>query len=110
MKNKTLTAAMKLGFDFENADFDSKEELQGLIMQFLNESESKIKNIENQFCEVTSNGRSQNVSFGDFTSSGRIVNYSEYYRKRKQRIYHTSIVTIDKDGAPVIIRLYCYSK
>ena len=105
--NKTILAAIKIGFDFSDADLS--ENLDGQIMDFLNENSTKLKR-ENHFCEVSQHGNGQYVSFGDFNSSGDIVRYSDYWGKRKQRIYHSEFLHICEDGQPININLYCYSK
>lgn len=110
MKNLTITTAIKLGFDFENTTFNTVEEMEKEILEFLHENQDKIKKVENHFCEVTQHGNSQNVSFGDFTSSGDIIHWSDYSYKRKQRIYHSEFMDVNKDGSVVRIKLYCFSK
>lgn len=110
MKSKTIATAIKLGFEFDNVVFDSEDELKDLIIDFLNDNQDKIKKTEKHFCEVSSNGRNQHVEFGNYSSSGEIVDWSFYYHKRKQRIYHSDFLEIKENGEVVKILLYCYSK
>lgn len=106
--NKTIQAAMRIGFDFSNVDLS--EDLDKQIIDYLHENSEKLPRV-NEFCEVSQSGNSQYVSFGDFNSSGDIVRYSDYYGKRKQRIYHSEFLYIDENsGKPFSMNLYCYSK
>lgn len=105
--NKTVIAAIKIGFDFANIDLS--EDLEKQLIDFLHENSEKLKP-ENHFCEVKQHSNGQYVSFGNFNSSGDIVRYSDYWGKRKQRIYHSDFLHINEDGTPVNIRLYCFSK
>lgn len=110
MKNLTITTAVKLGFDFENSDFETKEEMRQKIFDFLNENLDKIKRSKSDFCKVNGSGTRQFVNFGDFNSSGEIVDWSAYYGQRKQRIYHSEYLGIDeKTGAVYVQKLYCFS-
>lgn len=110
MTNKTVLAAIKIGFDFGVADFETKEEFEKSIIDFLHENSDKIKRSQSHFCEVTNSRNVQHVSFGNFESTGEIVRWSDYWGKRKQRIYHSNFVDFENDGTPILIKLYCYSK
>jgi hypothetical protein len=110
MKNLTITTAIKLGYDFDNASFETIEEMEQEIVNFLNENQDKIKKSKVDFCEVNGHGNSQFVNYGPFNSSGEIVNWSDYYGQRKQRIYHSEFLGIDeKTGEVFIQKLYCFS-
>lgn len=107
--SKTIQTAIRLGFEYADSKFSSKEEFENDIIDFLNENSDKIKKVEKHFCEVTG-GRNQHVSFGDYWADGEIVDWSYYYHKRKQRIYHSDFIDYKEDGTPVKVLLYCYSK
>jgi len=109
MKTKTLLIALKLGFDFENSSFEDRDELETEVIEFLSENIEKLPKLKD-FCEVSQNGRLQNVNYGNFVSSGEILDYSSYYGKRKQRIYHSSFLHIEADGSAYEMKLYCFSK
>lgn len=109
MKNKTITTVIKLGYDFETSSFETIEEMEKEIIQFLHENTDKLPVIKD-FCEVNQSGRNQYVHYGDFNISGEIVEWSSYYGKRKQRIYHSDFLHIDeKTGECFKMMLYCFS-
>lgn len=107
MKNLTIKTAIKLGFNFENSDFETKEEFEKEIIEFLFENSNKLKRV-NEECEVTGSGNRQYVSHGDYESSGEIITYGyDFWRTRKgTRIYHSQFMRIEDDGQPVSVNLY----
>ena len=109
MQNKTILTAIQLGYNLENTQADTLDELHEEVMYYLTYNSSQLQK-EYEECEVTSSGNSQNVSYGDFTSSGQIVDWSDYYYKERQRILHSDFVYIEDDGTPVLIVLWCWSK
>lgn len=109
MQNKTIITAIQLGYNLNETQANTLDELHEEVMYYLNENSSLLEK-QYEECEVTSHGNSQNVSFGDFTSSGHIVDWSEYYYKERQRIYHSDFLYIEEDGTPVVIVLWCWSK
>jgi hypothetical protein len=109
MQNKTIIKAIELGYDFNNTLADTLDELDIEVLEYL-EDNCALLNKQYHECEVTSHGNTQNVSFGDFTSSGHIVDWSEYYYSERQRINHSDFVHIEDDGTPVLITLWCWSK
>ena len=68
-----------------------------------NNLEENLPKIED-YCVVKSSGRSQNVNYGDFTSSGEIIDWSyerrNFYKKAKEnedgelevKIYHSDFI------------------
>ena len=72
-----------------------------------NELENQLSEIED-YCEVTSSTRGQNVNYGDFTSSGEIINWSNerrnFYRNAKLnengelevKIFHSDVIVFEK--------------
>ena len=109
MQNKTIITAIQLGYNLNDTQADTLDELHKEVIHYLNENSSLLER-EYEECEVTSHGNTQNVSFGDFTSSGHIVDWSDYYHKERQRILHSDFVYIEEDGTPVLIVLWCWSK
>ena len=109
MQNKTILTAIQLGYNLNDTQVETLDELHEEVMYYLNDNSSQLQK-QYEECEVTSSGNSQNVSYGDFTSSGHIVDWSEYYYKERQRILHSDFVYIEDDGTPVLIVLWCWSK
>lgn len=109
MKNKTLLAAFKIGFDYENSDFESQEEFEQIVFDFLNENVERLEQIEDE-CEVTGDSRGQNVNYGDFTSSGEIIQWRDWWYEPRQKIYHSNFLYINDDGQPLQMKLWCWSK
>ena len=95
-----------------------KEAIEYIIDNYGDESDNfdKIDVVE-EFCQVDSSGRSQNVNYGDYTCSGDIVDWDwwhrNFYKEAKEnesgelecKIYHTNIYTFI-DGELSILRLY----
>lgn len=107
MKNLTIQTAIKLGYNFENANFETIEEMEKEIIEFLHENSSKLRRV-NEECEVRVHGNSQYVSYDDYSSSGEILEYGPgYWSKRVgTRVYHSEFMRIEKDGLPVSVNLY----
>ena len=97
MKNLTIKTAIEIGFDFENADFENKDELVVMVIEFLNENIDKLPTQENE-CEVSGSGNKQNVNHGDYSSSGEILQYGYDYWKTPAdfKHYHSSFLHIDE--------------
>jgi hypothetical protein len=105
--NTIITQAISLGFDFDQFSTDTTiEEIQQSLMEFFFENSDKLPTLEDE-CEVTSNGRSQNVNYGDYTSSGEIVHFSENWHKSPEtKVFHSDFVMEDTDGLMKNMRLY----
>ena len=102
-----------------NAGRITEEEAISYIVDFYGDESDNMGNfpVNEEYCAVESSGRSQNVSFGDYTCSGDIVDWS-YWRENFYRlsavnedgvleckIFHTNLYTF-VDGEIVIMRLY----
>ena len=112
MQNKTIQTAIKIGFDFSQFDDDEIQlcEVYQKIIEFLSENSDKLKKAYDK-CEVSGNGHRQNVNHGDYSSSGEIINWSDFYgEKRKRKIYHSEYMMIDNNGTPLSMNLWCWSK
>ena len=95
-----------------------EEAIEYIIDNYGDESDNfdKIEVVE-EYCEVDTSGRSQNVSYGDYVCSGDIVDFEwwrrNFYKEAKEnqegelecKIYHTNIYTFI-NGELVILRLY----
>jgi hypothetical protein len=106
IKNTIITQAIALGFDFEQ--FTSETELQEVeqaMIDFFNENSDKLERIEDE-CEVTSNGRTQHVSYGDFWSDGEIVDFSSNWHKSPEtKVFHSDFV-MEQGGIMKNMNLY----
>ena len=110
MKNNTITKAIELGFNFDQFDNDQDwHEVTKEVLDFLNENADKLGK-QYEECEVTSHGNSQNVSWGDYTSSGDIISWREYWHEPRQKIEHSDFLYITEDGTPIQMVLWCWSK
>ena len=108
MKNQTLKDALRIGLDIESLSFESNEEFDQLVINFLNENTDRLPKKRN-YCEVTGHGNSQHVSYESYSSSGEIMTYKPFYRKH--RIYHSSFLYIDEQtGKCYQMNLWDYSK
>lgn len=107
MKNSTIKQAIELGFDFENLDNETTiDEINKELTDFAIENSDKLP-VEEDECEVTSSGRSQNVNYGDYTSSGEIVDFSAHWCDAPDtKVYHSDFVAMDKDGEFYLMKLY----
>lgn len=108
MKTLTLKKALEIGFDYENSNFETRDELEQEIMDFLSKNEDKLEQREDE-CEVTSHGRSQHVSYKGFESSGEIIQYGiDYWRTPADtKHFHSSFLEIDEEtGYPYCMNLY----
>ena len=105
-KNTIITQAIELGVDF--AQFTAETELQEVeqaIVDFFNENSDKLERIEGE-CEVTSNGGTQHVSYGDFWSDGEIVDFSANWSKAPEtKVFHSDFV-MEQDGVMKNMNLY----
>ena len=109
MQNKTIIKAIELGYNLNDTTADTLQELQDDVISYLYDNCALLEKQYHEV-EVTSHGNSQTVSFGDFTSSGHIIDWSEYYYSERQRINHSDFVHIEDDGTPVLVVLWCWSK
>lgn len=93
LKNTIIAQAISLGFDFEQFDNEtSVEEVIQSMVDFFNENSEKLERLEDE-CEVSSNGRGQHVSYGDFESSGEIVTFSKNWHKAPEtKVFHSDFV------------------
>jgi len=58
----------------------------------------KIQLVEEHECEVTSSGRSQNVNFGNYTSSGEIIDWYSYrFSERKKYFIQILLILMKKE-------------
>lgn len=107
MKAITMKQAIEIGFDFEAFDNNSTlAEIEQAMVEYLNENVEQLPTEEDE-CEVTTGGRSQNVNHGDFTSSGEIVNFSEHWSKDpSEKVFHSNYLHIGKEGKAVNMCLY----
>lgn len=105
-KNTIIAQAIALGFDFEQFDAETElKEVEQVMMDFFNENSDKLERIEDE-CEVTSNGRSQHVSYGDFWSDGEIIRFSDHWHKDpKTKVFHSNFV-MEENGVMKNMNLY----
>lgn len=105
-KNTIISQAIALGFDFSQFDAETEvSEIEQAMMDFFNENSDKLERIEDE-CEVTSNGRSQHVSYGDFWSDGEIVHFSDHWHKSPEtKVFHSDFVMED-EGVMKNMHLY----
>lgn len=96
-----------------------REAIEYIIDNYGDESENFDKlPVKEEYCEVDCSGRYQNVSYGDYTCSGDIVDFGWWYHnfykhavvseltgELEVKIYHTNIYQF-VDGQLVILRLY----
>lgn len=106
MKNSTIAQALSLGFSFENfSDEDNLKDVHQSMMDFFNENYEKLEQLEDR-AEVNSDGRSQYVNYGDFSSSGEIVSFSENWHKAPDtKVFHSNFV-MENNGLMVNMNLY----
>lgn len=106
IKNSIITQAISLGFDFEQFTNDADlQEVEQAIVEFFNENSEKLERIEDE-CEVTTNGRTQHVSYGDFWSDGEIVDFSSNWNKSPEtKVFHSDFV-MEQDGIIKNMNLY----
>jgi hypothetical protein len=107
MKNSTIIQAISLGFDFDQFTDDTTiEEIMQSLVDFMSENSDKLPQQEDE-CEVTTNGRSQTVSYGNFTCSGEIVDFAiNWHKDPSTKVYHSDFVQMDKDGNFYKMNLY----
>jgi hypothetical protein len=106
IKNTIITQAIALGFDFEQFTAETElQEVEQAMVDFFNENSDKLERIEDE-CEVTTNGRSQHVSYGDFWSDGEIVDFSSNWSKSPEiKVFHSDFV-MEQDGVMKNMNLY----
>jgi hypothetical protein len=115
MKNATIQQAINFGFDFDqfHDPETTMQEVYGAVVEFMNSNWDLIPNFPTQEdeCEVSQNGRGQNVNYGDFTSSGEIINWSDYRFQDRKKVYHSAFVAFDEaTGEFYVMKLWCWSK
>jgi hypothetical protein len=106
-KNTIIQQAISLGLDFEQFTHDATiEEIAKQMLDFFSENSEKLERIEDE-CEVSSNGRSQHVRYGDFWSDGEIVDFSSSWGKTPEtKVFHSDFVMEDEDGLMKNMHLY----
>lgn len=106
MKNSIIKQAIDLGFDFETfSKDDSMEDVYQAMMDFFSENSDKLEQIEDE-CEVNSHGRSQYVSYGDFSSSGEIVDFSANWNESPdKKVFHSNFI-MENEGVMMNMNLY----
>lgn len=107
IKNTIIRQAIELGFDFEQFTNDADlQEVSEALMDFFNENSDKLPKLEDE-CKVTSNGRTQHVSYGDYWVDGEIVNFSDNWHKSPEtKVFHSDFVMEDTDGLIKTMHLY----
>ena len=97
IKNTIITQAISLGFDFEQFTDDTNlKEVNQVLLDFFSENSEKLPRLEDE-CEVTNNGRTQHVSYGDFWSDGEIVDFSANWGKAPEtKVFHSDFVMEDE--------------
>ena len=105
-KNTIINQAIALGFDFSQFDAETElQEVEQAMMDFFNENSDRLERIEDE-CEVTNNGRSQHVSYGDFWSDGEIVDFSaHWFDAPETKVFHSDFVMED-NGVMKNMNLY----
>lgn len=95
-KNTIIAQAITLGFDFEQFEEETTvEEINQALVDFFNENSEKLERLEDE-CEVTNNGRTQHVRYGDFWSDGEIVDFSSNWHKSPEtKVFHSDFVMED---------------
>lgn len=106
IKNSIITQAITLGFDFEQfSEETTLHEIEKELVDFFNENSDKLERIEDE-CEVTNNGRTQHVSYGDFWADGEIVDFSFNWSKSPEtKVFHSDFV-MEQDGVMKNMNLY----
>ena len=106
MKNTMINQAIALGFDFEQFDSEATvEEVTTAMLEFFNEKYEELPQIEDE-CDVTGNGSRQHVSYGNFWSSGEIVDWSaNWHKPADTKVFHSSF-TMEQDGIMKNMNLY----
>jgi hypothetical protein len=108
IKNTIIRQAIELGFDFEQfTNAADLKEVSETLMDFFIENSDKLPKLEDE-CEVTSNGRTQHVSYGNFWSDGEIVHFSDNSHKSPEtKVYHSHFVMEDDtEGLMKTMHLY----
>jgi hypothetical protein len=104
--NTIITQAIGLGFDFEQfTDDTTVKEITQSLLDFFNENSELLPRIEDA-CEVTSNSRGQTVSYGDYVSSGEIVDFLAHLTDAPEtKVFHSNFV-MEEDGIMKNMNLY----
>lgn len=107
MKANTMKQAIEIGFDFDAFENETTlEEMERAMIEFLREN-IEILPIEEEECEVRTSGGSQNVSHGDYTCSGYIVDFSKHwFDEPETKVFHSSYLQIDEQGNAKNMKLY----
>lgn len=110
MRTLTLKTAIEIGFEYENSDFETREELEAQIMDYLLKNTDKLRKEEDE-CKVQGKGIRQYVNYDDFSSSGEIITWDAYLwnKPADHKIFHSSFLVIDKKtGEPYEMNLFEY--
>lgn len=95
--NSVISQAIELGFDFEDFTEETTiEELYQHLMDFFNENSERLEQEEDE-CDVESHGRNQYVSYGEYNSSGDIVDFSQHWGDDPDtKVFHSDFVFLDE--------------
>ena len=98
IKNTIIAQAIKLGFDFEQFTNDADlHEINEALYDFFNDNSEKLPRLEDK-CEVTNNGRTQNVTYGDFSVDGEIVDFAANWHKSPEtKVFHSDFIMEDEE-------------
>lgn len=105
-KNTVILQAISLGFDFSQFSTDTEiQEIEQALTDFFNDTSDKLEVIEDE-CEVTNNGRTQHVRYGDYWCDGEIVSFSDHWHKSPEtKVYHSDFI-IEDEGIIKQMQLY----
>lgn len=106
IKNTIISQAITLGFDFSEIDESIEfSELNEKLLDFFIKNSDKLPQLEDE-CEVTGHCNSQNVSYGDFSSDGEIVHFSDHWQKAPEtKIFHSEFL-MEENGLMKKMRLF----
>lgn len=105
-KNTIITQAINLCFDFSQFSDDTNiEEMLQIMMDFFSENSRELPELEAE-CDVEMFGRNQSVNYGDYTSSGEIVDFSSnWHQAPDHKVFHSDFIMED-EGIMKNMRLY----
>lgn len=104
--NAIISQAISLGFDFSEFTSDTEIlEVEKAMIDFFHENSDKLPRIEDE-CEVTNNGRSQNVSYDDYVADGQIVDFSAHWHLAPDtKVFHSDFI-MEHEGIIKNMHLY----
>lgn len=109
LKAKTIEVLTSLGFDFSQFDNETElSEIKERAIEFLQAHSSELEQ-DNDECEVRGNGSRQSVNYGEYWSSGEIIDWAHYYNKGLTKVEHSDFILIKDDGTPVNMVLWCWA-